>query len=231
VAWLKPADPLDLLALTLRFELPEWALTDRAAALGCRHTWPVFAQRCADLELEDGPARQTLRRARRLDGYSAPDGTLSRLGRAPAALLHTLRALPDALAVRRLATGGDPRQLPGRWTLATPRRPAVLAVPAALGGADRALKLLYPRLAFPVGATCVPRALTRYAALTRAGVPVSFVSGVAQTAKGVVGHAWIELEAELDAEYGEPEARGRYRVLFRHAATAERPELGAGDPT
>ena len=231
VAWLKPADPLDVLALTSCFGLPERVLLDRAAALGCRHTWQVFAQRCADLELEDGPARRTLRRARLLDGYDAPDSALSRLRRVPAALIHTLRALPDALAVRRLlATGGDPRQLPRRWTLATPRQPAVLAAPAALGGADRALKLLYPRPAYPVGATCVPRALTRYAALARAGVPVSFVSGVAQVAGGIVGHAWIELDPELDADYGEPEARGQYQVLFRHVAEAERSRLDTGEP-
>ena len=215
---LKPADPLDLEALYRRYGLSDQAIFQRAATLGCLQTVRATLRACRAAALDDAYFRRQLRRASLLDLNGVTlDRSLGRLLRLPAALRDTLHALPDALRVRRaIARGGDPRELPARWKLAPARQPEAVAVASALRGATWALRVVYPG-----GATCVPRSLTRYAALCRAGVRVTFVSGVRRSETGVEGHAWIELPPPFDNDYGEPGARTLYRELFRHAAEQE----------
>ena len=212
---LKPADPLDLSQMYARYGLTDAAVLDRAATLGCLHTMRATLRACRAVALDERPERWRIRRSALLDLNMIPlDRVLGRVQRLPSLLRDTLAVLPDALRVRRaIARGGDPRELPARWTLAPARQPTVVAVARAMRGANWALRLTYPG-----GATCVPRSLTRYAALCRAGVPVTFISGVRRAETGVEGHAWVELPYPLDNDYGEPGARTLYRELFRHAA-------------
>ncbi|GGR40958.1 hypothetical protein GCM10008957_56470 [Deinococcus ruber] len=215
---LKPADPFDLMAMYTRYGLTDTAVLDRAATLGCLHTMSAMLSACRTVALDTPATRQRLRRNTLLDLNMLPlTRGLAWLQLLPSVAHDTLRLLPDALRVRRaIAEGGDPRELPARWTLTPARQPKVVAVGRALRAAKWALRLTYP-----AGATCVPRALTRYAALCRAGVPVTFVSGVRHSEGGIEGHAWIELPYPLDNDYGEPSARTLYRELFRHKAEAE----------
>ncbi|ULH16066.1 lasso peptide biosynthesis B2 protein [Deinococcus sp. KNUC1210] len=213
---LKPADPLDLIQMYARYGLTDAEVLDRAATLGCLHTMRATLRACRTTSLDDRATKQQIRRNTLLDLNMMPiDSVLGRVQRFPTLLKDILAVLPDALRVRRaIARGGDPRELPTRWTLAPARQPNVIAVARAIRAANWTLRLVYPG-----GATCVPRSLTRYAALCRAGVPVTFVSGVRRTDTGIEGHAWIELPFPLDNDYGEPQARTLYRELFRHAAT------------
>ncbi|GGQ93256.1 lasso peptide biosynthesis B2 protein [Deinococcus ruber] len=229
---LKPADPLDLTQMYARYSLTDAQVLDRAATLGCLQTMRATLRACRAAALEERATKRQIRRNALLDLNIMPiERVTGRIQRLPSLLKDVVAVLPDALRVRRaIARGGDPRELPARWTLAPARQPNIVAVARAMRGTNWALRLVYPG-----GATCVPRSLTRYAALCRAGVPVTFVSGVRRSDTGIEGHAWIELPYPLDNDYGEPQARTLYRELFRHAAQegkerqSRRPLTGRGE--
>ncbi|WP_425147138.1 lasso peptide biosynthesis B2 protein [Deinococcus sp.] len=214
---LKPADPLDLDMLYRKHRLNDAAVLERAATLGCLHTVAATLRACRAAKLADTQTGRRIRLGVLLDLHPTVNFSgkkIGRLLRLPAVLTDVWHVLPDALRVRRaIRQGGDPRELPARWRQGTSARVGYVSALRAIRGANWALRLLYPG-----GATCVPRSLTRYAALSRAGVPVAFVSGVRRTEAGLESHAWIELPPALDSDFGEPEARRLYRELFRHQA-------------
>ena len=212
---LKPADPLDLEALYARYDLRDDAVLHRAATLGCLHTVAATLSACRRAALDEPLTQRSIRRSALLDLNAVPlYMPLLRFLRTPELLRDTLTVLPEALRVRQaIQRGGDPRLLPALWRLKPAREPELVALYRAISGANWALRLVYPR-----GASCVPRSLTRYAALSRVGIPVAFVSGVRKGDTGVEGHAWIELPPHLDNDFGEPQARILYQELFRHQA-------------
>jgi hypothetical protein len=67
-------------------------------------------------------------------------------------------------------------------------------------GVRWALRLLRVRR----GAECLPRSLTVFVQLRRLGHAVVFVSGVRQSASGLQGHAWVELDGNVLPELAEP---------------------------
>lgn len=63
------------------------------------------------------------------------------------------------------------------------------------------------------GATCLYRALARYAVLRRTGMQVTFVMGIGPRGVDDDGHAWVEVEG---APFEEPHDVRQYLVTFRY---------------
>jgi hypothetical protein len=114
-------------------------------------------------------------------------------------------AIGLALLRLRLPRLVERSDLPGLLARLSSRRPGVDPA-TVVRGIDRAEALLSR---VDRGATCLHRALARYAVLRRAGLSPGFRLGVRGEAD-LVGHAWVELDG---APFREPEPP-RYAVTF-----------------
>ncbi|UBV43189.1 nucleotidyltransferase family protein [Deinococcus taeanensis] len=215
---LKPADSLDLARLRQASGCTAAELDAHAFRLGARHTWRAFQVLCDPhhLEVRVEHTRPVLRRAAGADRVRVHPGPLNRFKRVAQVLPHLPAAFADALwAVWTVRRGGDPRTHLRRATppgvprpLGPPQQDPVLAARRVV------TRLLHPRQ-YRNG-VCVPLAYATYRGLRRAGHPAVFVSGVARSPGGPVGHAWVEDHLGPMDLYGQPFNRQTFRVLFQY---------------
>ncbi|HEX6939070.1 MAG TPA: lasso peptide biosynthesis B2 protein [Longimicrobiales bacterium] len=222
---LKPHDLLDLRYLAEREGVTREALEARAAELGCRRSLAAVLERCDPWTGRFAPGKMPAARAWLLDVRTLPEHTpygleilTARAARAPVVLLHVLRALPTVL--RASSAARRERDLHRLLAEFTPPRTA--ATPAKrLSSRDRLWRARGIRLASRLIPTrgigrCVIRALAIYHAFRARGIPVTFVSGVRRERRGVVGHAWVELDGRVLPELHEPDNPRIYTVNFRY---------------
>lgn len=216
---LKPADYPDLQVLMTNDQVSPEAIAEHAQSCGAKHTWLAFKECCDPaqwrFELNSAQIDPVMRAGVKADGVRPTAGRwLVRY----VALKRMAYLLPETLgdvvaAWWVIRQGGDPRTHLQRWTTKTRRRLSLREMNDVITAIGWWTRLFYPKQR-RLG-VCVPRAYATYRALSRRGHPVIFVSGVARTRAGVVGHAWIEDDQGSSESYGEPNNRRIFRVLFQ----------------
>ena len=217
----KPADYIDLEALTGRPGVTADSLSARAIELGATHTWGAFLAGCdpwrGHFEYGSTARSAQIRRAARRDRAVWPMGLrLKQASKLPAAVWRMGLVLPDVLAARRSlsAEGADPRQLVRQMAEVPVAKGAAVTrgqVTAVVKGVVWLTRLFYPNSP----GVCVPRSLATYRALHRIGFPAVYVSGVRRSDQGVIeGHAWVEGPDGVLEEYGEPVNRWLFQTVF-----------------
>lgn len=220
---LKVADYTDMQLLLWRYNLQVRDLQARAAALGAGATWQAFTEVCnparGRFAYQETSTQATLLTGGKADGhFSSRQKWHKRLQVLPGRLLWMLRLMPDMCAAHHAwKREKDPRKPLSTWqkghwqSTETKMHPG--EVRALMGAINWWTRLLYPRQ--HQRGVCVPRAYATYRSLHRLGYPVFFVSGVARSRAGIVGHAWIEDQYGVADWYDEPLVHQRFQEQFR----------------